>query len=496
MATETPDGSEDIGDFAPRTERTVAEERVSSSSTSSHASHFQGIPSLAGRHSSSGGLNAISNRLSEAKRLAGEAASLTQHVSAAVAASVASAALSAHQAATASAKSAPASTGTLQSSASMVTESIRSTAAEAIARVGDLPLALVGGSSMASVVSDASSQIALGIAGALFELVAGCAPSYDAFERKQELGFLFDGIIGARHLPDIASKLLDFWYMLRVDALADWSQSQQQQWLLVACAVHRGDFQKVPGLLARAVCRLMLELGANTRQTAPWWDMPQCEVWCRSVRNLARLAEESPPMPGWTFPGLAIARHTTQVTEVTETGLATPVFSIALRDEQGIVRMRGSEVASAIASDNAMVIAPRLQVAMDKSSHQAPHELANNPRTLVASTAVLEKCQVEANQLFTRKTKPVCLQNQASTPLKVCLFNESDVLMAVPIGGIGGPCVITLKPSLRAQLRPPGSAGRFKMKVMAPGFVDTPLYYANVARGQSVQLRSHDCTSD
>jgi len=41
---------------------------------------------------------------------------------------------------------------------------------------------------------------------------------------------------------------------------------------------------------------------------------------------------------------------------------------------------------------------------------------------------------------------------QASIPLKVCLFSEDDKFCAVPVGGVGGSCVITLDPSPAAPI--------------------------------------------
>ena len=99
---------------------------------------------------------------------------------------------------------------------------------------------------------------------------------------------------------------------------------------------------------------------------------------------------------------------------------------------------------------------------------------------------VLEKSE----RLFNQKTKPIHFHNQASIPLKVCLFSEDDKFCAVPVGGVGGSCVIILDPTLRCQLRPPGSAERFQVKVLAPGLIERKLYMANVWRGSPALSRS------
>merc|ERR1712187_412230 len=99
----------------------------------------------------------------------------------------------------------------------------------------------------------------------------------------------------------------------------------------------------------------------------------------------------------------------------------------------------------------------------------------------------------KGDRLFNQKTKPIQFRNNASNQLKVCLFDKDDRFCAVPVGGLHGPCVVTLDANQRVLLRPPGSADQFLVKVLAPGYIEKPLYYADVWRGATVQLRSHDC---
>lgn len=504
---------EELTDFAPRTEGTAAEERLSSKasrasgSSASSGSRLKGLRSLGsglgaslggGGGGGGAGLGAsLGNRLSEAKKLVGDAASRTQQVSAAAAASVASAASAASAAVSAR------DGGALQSGAAKVTGGIRSAAAQAAAHAGDLPRmgSLVGGGGgPGSAAGEASAELALGLAGATFELFAGASPACDLSERKEDYARLLDGVVCARHVPDLIDKLTEFWYMVRLDALADWSHPKQLQWLRVACAAQRGDVQKAPAALAKAACGLLLELGASCRQTAPWWSATESEAWAQSLRFLAQAADETPPPAGWGFPAMAIVQREAATSgAAAEPGTSGPVvqsFSLARRDEKGALRVKAAEVAAALAAGSARAFAPRAQALMDRGSQEGARELASSPEALAALGASPEKCEAEAGQLLTQKTRPVRLLNQASSPLKVCLFHEADFVMAVPVGGPGGPCVVTLDPTRRAALRPPGSGARFKMKVLTPGFIDKPLYTGTVARGQSVQLRSHDCSAE
>mmetsp|Transcript_118657 Transcript_118657/g.236355 ORF Transcript_118657/g.236355 Transcript_118657/m.236355 type:complete len:149 (+) Transcript_118657:355-801(+) len=137
------------------------------------------------------------------------------------------------------------------------------------------------------------------------------------------------------------------------------------------------------------------------------------------------------------------------------------------------------------------LLAPRVQLMTERTLQQAPRELMES--VLCAPPEAPESCRAEATRYFAQKARPIRLSNQSGMTLKVCLFNEIDTVMAVPIGGVGGPCVLLLEPGMGAQLRPPGSASNFRMKVMNPGFIDKPLFLGAVSRGQSMLLQGQTC---
>jgi len=276
--------------------------------------------------------------------------------------------------------------------------------------------------------------------------------------------------------------------------------------------VKNGDLQR-PRLLAKANCKLLLNLFVGCRQNASWFDERRGSAWLQTVRYYGKLLDESTPPPKWAFPELAVRR--VQDMPDRKNGYANPndddnivkvdaqeqppCFRLQRRDEKDHTgakppRAKGSELMSALSANGKLLSrCPTVSVDGAEETQMSDmldvvlEELAPNPRDR-------EKSIKEGDVLFQQKMRPIRLQNQASVPLKICFFGESDFVCAFPVGGPGGPGVVLLDKGLRAQMRPPGSAERFKMKVFTPGLIDKAVYSEIVSRGQSVQLRSHTCT--
>jgi len=322
----------------------------------------------------------------------------------------------------------------------------------------------------------------MGLCSAFFELVIGCVGSCELDEPGNEFCTMLDEIANAKNLRELAIKMLDFWYMVKLDILTSWNAILQQQWLRLCFAVKYGDVQKVPGQLALTVCGLLLELANHCP------DIPNFDAWRKSVHCLAGQTLESPPPAGWTFPAFKI---------YLEFVGGSAQYGLARSGDKGKPRTSGAEVYAASGSGPKICVLRKAILLETEVSEREPCKYIAKFEDLVPSTSIQEKCQMKTDKLFMQKTRPVRFYNQASSQLKICLFKEGDMFCAFPLGGVGGPCVITLDPGRRALLRPPSSAERFQMKVLAPGVIgmtDKFLYGSNVARGQSIELRSRDCS--
>jgi len=475
-------------------------------STMSQASrHLQGLRVVLGRLGSNEQLASINTKLSEVRKVAGEATSRTKEVLGPVASS-------ASQAIVAAAKKAPQNKDEWQESASRITDGIRNVAADVVARASGLPL---GNWEPRPGPDEPSSQFALALSNIILELVMAAAPEYGAAQRRHALGVLIDGVASARHLADTVGKLLDFWYMLRCSALEGWDESHQEEWLTVAIVVQWGDALKPSHVLARAACGLLLELSANIRCMAPWWDLVQSESWSQCVRDLACMVDEMPLPWKWAFPHLALVRQDVSMPKsaskqdspqsftlvagssgsnitgssiISGSSRGSSFSNVSKRD----VYVRGLELAEAVALNGThRLLAPRMQLMTERTLQKTPRELMES--VLANPPEAPKSCRLEANRFFAQKTKPIHLSNQSGKTLKVCLFNEDDAVMAVPVGGVGGPCLLLLEPGMGAQLRPPGTASTFRMKVMNPGFIDKPLFLGAISRGQSMLLQGQSC---
>lgn len=346
-----------------------------------------------------------------------------------------------------------------------------------------------------SGAGDPSADIALGIVGAFFELIAAAVPACGADNAQMELASHIDATVASRNLNDLGARLLDFWYVLRPDALSSWSLLHQQQWVWTAYGIKYGDIRAAPKGMGRAMCGLLLELGGGCRSTMLTWDPAQADIWADSLRTLAHMIDATPPPAGWGFPSFVVARNGPGCVNLDfgQTG-----YCVA-RSGGSFGKAHGQEVLMALKSGGVVrnqqaSLAGSIDEGMQKL---VPRDLIGDHKTLVTQAGgpkLHEKCDEKCARLFTQKTKPIHFHNQGSTPLKVCLYGDTDRLCAVPVGGLGGPCVTTLDPNCRAQMRPPGKATRFQLKAMAPGIIETNLYFANVLRGQHVQLRGRDCT--
>lgn len=339
-----------------------------------------------------------------------------------------------------------------------------------------------------------SADVALGLVSACFELIAASVPACGADNAMMELASHIDAVVAARNLNDLGARLLDFWYVLRPDALSPWGLVYQQTWVWTMYGIKYGEIKAAPRPMARTLCGLLLELGLGCKASMLTWQSEQADAWASQLRNLAQMVDETPPPAGWGFPAFVIARNGagTGELEFGQTG-----YSVARSDQKGVSRSHGQEVLMALKSAGVIRVVRQTRIICVDGETATPKDLIGDPKATVSSAGgpkLAEKCDEKCSRLFTQKTKPIHLHNQGSTPLKACLYSDTDRLCAVPVGGLGGPCVTTLDPNCRAQMRPPGKSIRYQLKVMAPGIIETNLYFANVFRGQHVQLRSRDCT--
>eukprot|EP00427_Karlodinium_veneficum_P053947 CAMPEP_0169404830 /NCGR_PEP_ID=MMETSP1017-20121227/56610_1 /TAXON_ID=342587 /ORGANISM="Karlodinium micrum, Strain CCMP2283" /LENGTH=89 /DNA_ID=CAMNT_0009511361 /DNA_START=37 /DNA_END=304 /DNA_ORIENTATION=+ len=70
-----------------------------------------------------------------------------------------------------------------------------------------------------------------------------------------------------------------------------------------------GHLSAAPRPMARALCGLLLEMGAGFRPTILTWQDAQADAWALRLRSMAQMVDESPPPAGWGFPGFVIARN-------------------------------------------------------------------------------------------------------------------------------------------------------------------------------------------
>jgi len=360
------------------------------------------------------------------------------------------------------------------------------TASGTTAMVGGLASAL--GYGPGSGAGEPAADIALGLVNGLLEIMASDPMTMDAESPQAELAGHIDAIISCRSLNDFGARLLDYWYALRPDALAQWPLHKQQSWVQMAYLVKYGDLRRAPGPLARACCGLVLELGDGFRGE------PQSDTAVSALRYCADLAQSTPPPAGWGFPAVMIAARA-------DSSIGAQRYCAIRADTKGFARVAATELIGIVSKQGGKFVPPDPPQGLDggRGSPEEFRAIAGSFDYLAGEAgdaALSQKCLEKSDRLFTQKTRPIHFQNQASVPLKICLFSEDDRLCVVPVGGVGGSCVVILDPSLRAQLRPPGHASRFQLKVLQPGLIEKRLYMAFVERGASVQLRSRDCTCE
>lgn len=339
-----------------------------------------------------------------------------------------------------------------------------------------------------------AADIALGLTNAAFELMAASKGAMNAEHPQLELAGHIDGVAAARTLNELAARLLDFWYAVRTDALSPWGLHLQSTWVKMCYLMKYGDLRLAPGLLAQITCGLLLELSEGFRPERLSWEPAQSDAWTAALLHVAGLVEDLAPPPGWVFPVFAIVRKA-------ETAFVAPTFYVGRGDAKGIVTVKAAGMLAQLSSAGS-ISTPRPEGCSSGPVDPAARDVAlgrlrasfETASVQVGDAANSERVLRKSERLFNQKTRPMHFLNQASSPLKICLFSAEDKICAVPVGGVGGPCVVTLEPGRRAQLRPPGDGKQFQLKVMSPGLMDSALYYAMVERGASVQLRSHECT--
>jgi len=351
--------------------------------------------------------------------------------------------------------------------------------------------------------TSSSDEMALNLLNAMLEFFACAAPACNVEDSQRELKAHVEALASCQSTKDIGIRLLDFWYIVRCDALTPWSLLHQQSWVRLAYNVKYGSLRKAPGVTVRAICGLLLELAAGMRPTALTWTAEQYDKWVLALRYIAHCAEEEPPPTGYIFPGLVLAREMQMQGEDDDT--MVPVFFMASSDAKSLSPAKASDILAALKAGSGRIRRSRPPSMLGVAT------AASEPRALTGSLEAMaaaiqgdplkgaelrQQSEDKGDRMFIQKTRPVNIHNQACVPLKVCIFAEDDRLCAVPLGGIGGPCVATLEPNLRAQMRPPGNIDCFQVKVIKPGLIETKLYYSLVQRGQSIQLRSNDCTID
>jgi hypothetical protein len=115
--------------------------------------------------------------------------------------------------------------------------------------------------------------------------------------------------------------------------------------------------------------------------------------------------------------------------------------------------------------------------------------------------ALLSKCKQSAQELILMKEHPIVITNPTERKLKVCLFKASDSLCLVPLGGVQGYGVKSVRPGQTISIALPLAAttqtSNFVwMKVYKPKWIDQSMYVMKVCRGQRVELglTESDCT--
>lgn len=387
------------------------------------------------------------------------------------------------------------------SSLDLVSAATSAAAGGAAAVAGSLSSALGWGPGIAQ--GEPAAVVAVGLTHALFDIMVAAPACLESENPQLELVTHIEAVLACRSLNDFGARLLDFWYAVRLDVLADWPLHRQQTWVRLAYLIKYGDLHRGPGALARCCCGLLLELGDGFRVSATSLDAARASSWATELRRLAELCDRSPPPAGWVFPSVGIAQQSASAFD-------KPVLFVTRADMKGVswvkakyvlaVAKTGVQPAAASIDDEdegaTAVAAADAPAASSASDIRALTGGFDDLADRAGSGSLGTKCLEKSDRLFNQKTKPIHFLNMASIALKICLFSEDDMFCAFPVGGVGGPCVVTLGPNSRTQLRPPGTAMRFQLKVLQPGLLEKKLYMAMVERGTSVQLRSCNCSCD
>mmetsp|Transcript_83050 Transcript_83050/g.173861 ORF Transcript_83050/g.173861 Transcript_83050/m.173861 type:complete len:476 (+) Transcript_83050:115-1542(+) len=392
---------------------------------------------------------------------------------------------------------------------------------------------------------DPASEVAISLTNAFLELMIKAPKALEGESQQAELADHIDKLLACRSLVGnggIAACLLEYWYALRSDALSRWPVHRQQTWVQMAYVVKYADLGRAGAsrVLTRCVCGLLLELGDGFRESASTLDTSKSSAWTQDLLRLAAQVEVKSPPVWWGFPGLTAvvmpeptgdprifmmrsddrvyARKFANGKGVAAAlccfAAATAVTAVegegggggSSSSARGPRPMRSSdedEVAHAADGDDsehraksAEAIGLEEMRALTGSYQQLVEDVCPLASGNTGAAALAAKCTEKGDRVLVQKTQPIHFINQASMPLKICLFTEDDPLCAIPVGGIGGSCVVILGPGIRAQLRPPGLGKRFQLKVLEPHLMDTLKYKVTVERNMSVQLRSHECSID
>jgi len=310
-------------------------------------------------------------------------------------------------------------------------------------------------------------------------------------------GDLITRVVTGTSLRQIANAILEIWLNTKPEAFgggASWSSIAQSDWLAKMYRVSLGP-KETPSTFSLALaldnfCAALGELALALKGDNIKWKYEERAIWELRLNEVRRLIQDisydirNTPSK-LSLPAMKIVKLGGGLSS--QFGLTSTSVYHKMGGDVGIPV---SDVLLEMSYSEVGILSPPSVQAPRPVLSSGTGETVPNPE---AQAAFEDQVKWSVKSLLEKKLYPVMICNRSNAQLRVCLYASTDKILALPVGGIGGVGTITLDPNKRAFMRLDGT--EFWVKTFRPGLIDRPLYTSltTVKRGQTLNLRSHDC---
>ncbi|EER16883.1 hypothetical protein Pmar_PMAR004735 [Perkinsus marinus ATCC 50983] len=289
--------------------------------------------------------------------------------------------------------------------------------------------------------------------------------------------------VGANTQAALAKCLVNFWFVCGPQVHQYWDEAQQRSWLnrlyMLILGSEEGVVSLHSGFVILRDCIFTLHWATGRRATG--WTAEQDESW------LCRLADLATPMATRSkslcrimsherlFPAISLSENTPSYAL---SGGKTPYRNGYLPGPMGSWRLTGPQK---VAAGVAITVPGGIALG---ALGLAGHYLVNGSQD--QSAELRGKCDKLSRIQVARKMHPIVINNHTKSTLKLYLYQSSDLVCVIPIGGGGANSEgkREVPPGQQAVFRPSIAGDSFWLKVYSQlGWIEYPEYSGMVSRG-------------